>query len=539
MASQLPLRTKLAFWYGTIVALTLSVYSIYTSFSVSRELHESLDVSLARVVSSLDYLLLKNQERIYQFKNRVVTRSIQDRFSLFRELEQMRFVGPIRPSVAHEKLVDEDIGGIWSAVYEHILLNPKNYFIQIADTNNQIIWRSPNLQNDTLPTLSGFTNFTSKDTIWVASYSNDSVLKLAMEKPKHLMLDSVLVNSKVLNTNIRLMVKRTPQAIISVGYATSDIQNTLNQLFLIQMVAFPFVLVISILGGWVMSSISLRPIDLIAKTADEITAKNLSRRLPEVPTKDEVGHLVRTLNRMIERLERAFIQIRKFTSDVSHELRTPLTILQGEMEIALHSRKTPEEYEDVLVSALEEVGRLTNVVESLLELSRAEMGQINMNFQDENISKIALDVVEDISIIAESKDIKIETKIESNVIVPIDAPRIHQTLLNLLDNAVKYTPRGGYVTLSLQKNGEYVELVVEDNGIGIPKEEIPHIFDRMYRVDKARASNIQGAGLGLSIVKWIVESHHGTIDVQSEVNKFTRFIVNLPLNHPQENETYI
>lgn len=539
MASQLPLRTKLAFWYGTIVALTLSVYSIYTSFSVSRELHESLDVSLARVVSSLDYLLLKNQERIYQFKNRVVTRSIQDRFSLFRELEQMRFVGPIRPSVAHEKLVDEDIGGIWSAVYEHILLNPKNYFIQIADTNNQIIWRSPNLQNDTLPTLSGFTNFTSKDTIWVASYSNDSVLKLAMEKPKHLMLDSVLVNSKVLNTNIRLMVKRTPQAIISVGYATSDIQNTLNQLFLIQMVAFPFVLVISILGGWVMSSISLRPIDLIAKTADEITAKNLSRRLPEVPTKDEVGHLVRTLNRMIERLERAFIQIRKFTSDVSHELRTPLTILQGEMEIALHSRKTPEEYEDVLVSALEEVGRLTNVVESLLELSRAEMGQINMNFQDENISKIALDVVEDISIIAESKDIKIETKIESNVIVPIDAPRIHQALLNLLDNAVKYTPRGGYVTLSLQKNGEYVELVVEDNGIGIPKEEIPHIFDRMYRVDKARASNIQGAGLGLSIVKWIVESHHGTIDVQSEVNKFTRFIVNLPLNHPQENETYI
>ncbi len=537
MASHLPLRTKLAFWYGTIVALTLSVYSIYTYFSVSRELHESLDVSLARVVSSLDYLLLKNQEGISRLKNRTITRSIQDRFSLFRELEQMRFVGPIRPSVAREKLVDEDIGGIWSAVYEHILLNPKNYFIQIADTNNQIIWRSRNLQNDTLPTLSGFMNFTSKDTIWVASHSNDSALKLAMEKPKQLTLDSVLINSKVLNTDIRLMVKRTQQAIISVGYASSDIQNTLNQLFFIQMVAFPFVLIISILGGWVMSSISLRPIDLIAKTADEITAKNLSRRLPEVPTKDEVGHLVRTLNKMIERLERAFIQIKKFTSDVSHELRTPLTILRGEMEIALHSRKTPEEYEDVLISALEEVGRLTNVVESLLELSRAEMGQINMNFQNENISKIALEVAEDISIIAESKNIKIETKIESNVIVPIDAPRIHQALLNLLDNAVKYTPRGGYVALSLKKNGEYVELIVEDNGIGIPKEDIPYIFDRMYRVDKARASNIQGAGLGLSIVKWIVESHYGTIAVQSEVNKFTRFVVNLPLQHPQENES--
>ncbi len=534
MASQLPLRTKLAFWYGTIVALTLSVYSIYTYFSVSRELHRSLDVSLARVVSSLDYLLSKNQEGIYRFKNKVSVRSIQDKFLLFRELEQMRFVGPIRPSVEKEKLVDEDLGGIWSAVYEHILLNPKNYFIQIGDTNNQIIWRSRNLQNDTLPTLLGFLNFTSKDTIWVASHSNDSLLKLAMEKPKRLVLDSVLTNSKVLNTDIRLMVKRTHQAVISVGYIASDIQNTLNQLFLIQMVAFPFVLIISIFGGWLMSSISLRPIDLIAKTADEITARNLSRRLPELPTKDEVGHLVRTLNKMIERLEKAFIQIKKFTSDVSHELRTPLTILQGEMEIALHSRKTPEEYEGVLVSALEEVGRLTNVVESLLELSRAETGQINMNFQNENISKIAIDVVEDISIIAESKGIEIKTEIEPNVIIPIDAPRIHQALLNLLDNSVKYTPRTGRVSLSLRKNSEYVELVVEDNGIGIPKEEIPYIFDRMYRVDKARTSDTQGAGLGLSIVKWIIESHNGTIVVQSELGKFTRFIVNLPFEHPQE-----
>ncbi len=530
MAKKLPLKTRLAFWYGSIVAITLLGFATYTYLSVSRELYRSLDASLVRVATSLDLVINQKSSvldpRLLQNKPRLRT----DRFALLRELEQMRFVGPIRPSVEREKLVEEDIGGIWSAVYEHILLNPKNYYIQIADTNNQIIWRSRNLQSDTLPTLATFSNLVKNDTIWIPARDSDTILKLTFEKTKPIILDSALTNTKVLNTDIRLLVKRTSQAVISVGYVVSDIQNTLNQLMMIQLIAFPFVLLISVFGGWVMSTISLRPIDLIARTADEITAKNLSRRLPDTGSKDEVGHLVRTLNRMIERLERSFVQIKKFTSDVSHELRTPLTILQGELEIALHSRKTPDEYEEILVSSLEEVGRLTNVVETLLELSRAETGQIKLHFVEENLSRITQDVIEDISIIAEGKNISLVTRIQNDVVASIDPPRIHQALLNLLDNAVKYTNEGGKVSLSLQKNGDFVELVVEDNGMGIPKEDLPYIFDRMYRVDKARASNIKGAGLGLSIVKWIVEAHNGTIEVESEVNKFSRFKVKLPIN---------
>lgn len=535
MTSKLPLKTKLTFWYTIIVAFTILAYAFYTFISVSNELRKNLDASLINVVKSLDYLLSKKQEESpFLRKSKIFNdKKYTDKLSLFRELEKMRFVGPIRPSVQREKLTDDDLGGIWSAIYEHILLNTKNYFIQIADTNNQIIWRSKNLQNDTLPTLNGIVTENTSDTIYIISHSNDSLLKLSMEKPEKLLLDSVLTNFKIQNIEIRLLVKKTKNAVLSVGYVLSDIQNTLNQLLMIQMIAFPFILIVSIIGGWLLSTASLRPIDIITRTADEITARNLSQRIPKIDTNDEVGHLVRTFNQMIDRIEKGFNQVKKFTSDVSHELRTPLTILQGELEIALHSRKTPEEYEDVIVSALEEVGRLSSVVETLLELSRAETGQIKLNFQNENISKIAQDVAEDISIIAETKKIKIESKIESELVLLIDPPRIHQALLNLLENSVKYTPEFGKILLQVQKKDGFAEIIVEDNGIGIPADEISFIFDRMYRVDKARTSNIKGTGLGLSIVKWIVEAHNGTINVESEINKFSRFIVKLPLVHPE------
>ncbi|MFN3270548.1 MAG: sensor histidine kinase, partial [Candidatus Kapaibacteriota bacterium] len=285
---------------------------------------------------------------------------------------------------------------------------------------------------------------------------------------------------------------------------------------------------------WILSSYSLKPIDVIIQTADEITEKNLSRRLPEINTNDEVGHLTRTLNNMISRLEQSFTQIKKFAADASHELRTPLTILQGELEIALHSKKTPEEYEEVLISALEEVSRLSNVVESILELSRAETGQIAINLKMDNISKIVEEVAEDISIIAEQKQIQIDKQIEPNIFVPIDSLRIHQALINLLDNATKYSRQGGVVWIKLYKDTDYAIITVEDNGIGIPKEDLNNIFDRMYRAKKNEKSGIKGYGIGLSIVKWIVEAHQGTIEVESEVNKFTRFTIKLPIN-PEEN----
>ncbi len=523
MKFKLSLRTRLAIWYSLIVAVSLLAFGVYTYFSVYNDLKSNLDTSLRKVATSLDYLIQKEQKekQVPERSRRKRKKKDNDKFSLFRESENMRFVGPLRPSLVNPP-EEEKPDIVWSAIYEHILLNPKNYYIQIADSTSKIVWRSKNLGTDSLPIINITTVRTSDDS--TTKILNDSILTESADTWNDILSDIILNGEKV-----RLLVKSNNNAIISVGYVLSDIELTMNKLFVIQMIAFPFILLISIIGGLVLSKISLRPIDEITRRADDISATNLSLRIPEVKSKDEVGHLTRTLNQMIERLENSFNQIKKFTSDVSHELRTPLTILQGELEIALRKQKSPDEYEMVLVSALEEVARLTNVVETLLDLSRAESGQIKMNMTVGNLSKLVQSIVEDAEILAEAKGSRIQYNIDENVLLPFDGARMHQAVLNIIDNAIKYTPRGGSIYIELAKKAKTAEIIVRDTGIGIEKEELEHIFDRMYRVDKARSKNISGIGLGLSIVKWIIEGHRGKIKVDSIVNKGTTFKVILAL----------
>jgi len=525
LAVRISLRVKLSIWYSVIVVLSLLAYGAFTYFSVSRDLHTNLDASLTKVAASLDFIIQKNES--LDLKNLKKKPTVNDKFKIFRESEKMRFVGPLRPSLVSKMQDDAGNDIVWSAIYEHILMNPKNYYIQISDTNNLIIWRSKNLQNDSLPKLNDIHTSSKKDTI--SLHNVDTVIKLTYNKDMQGRIDSLFQDITIHNEDMRLLVKRTDNAVISIGYVVSEVKSTLYQLFMVQVIAFPFILIISVIGGLVLSKLSLRPIDELAESADEITAKNLSRRLPEVYTNDEVGHLTHTLNRMIERLDTSFTQIKKFTSDASHELRTPLTILQGELEIALHSLKTPLEYEHLVISSLEEVARLTNVVETLLELSRAESGQIKMNLIEGDLSKLVRDIAEDAEILAESKGIVVETSIDDNIIIPYDSARMHQAFLNIVDNAIKYTINGK-VFIILKKNKDFAEIIVKDTGVGIPDDELPHIFDRLYRVEKSRSSDIQGAGLGLSIVKWIVEGHNGKINVESLTNSGTTFIIKIPFS---------
>jgi len=509
------------------VAVSLLAFGAYTYFSVYSDLHSNLDASLQRVASSLDMVVKEEQEKLADARTRTIKKN-KDKFSLFRESELMRFVGPIRPGLIEPSEEDEpDI--VWTAVYQHILMNPKNYYIQVADTSLKIVWRSKNIANDSLPILisgnMGNTidsiDYPGKDSLAYVEFDN-------LENEKNDIFSDTEINGQ----SVRLLVKRTDNAIYSIGYIMSDIELTMNKLFAIQIIAFPFILIISVIGGLFLSKFSLRTIDDITVTADEITAKNLSRRIPELQTKDEIGHLIKTINQMIERLEHSFNQIRKFTSDVSHELRTPLTILQGELELALRKTKTPDEYEEVLISALEEVARLTNVVETLLDLSRAESGQIRMNLIEDDLSKLLLSISEDAEILADSKGVNLKTNIDRNVVLPFDGARMHQAILNLVDNAIKYTNKGGSIYIELAKSDNKAEIIIRDTGIGIAPEELNHIFDRMYRVDKARSSNVSGVGLGLSIVKWIVKGHNGEINVESIVNKGSTFkIVLNTMNH--------
>jgi signal transduction histidine kinase len=523
LAVNIPLRIKLSIFYALIVTVSLLGFGAYTYFSVSNDLHSNLDASLLRVASSLEYIIKNKPETNFA---RTLSRNSDDKFAIFRESEKMRFVGPLRPSLVNEgKGYEPDI--VWSAVYEHILLNPKNYYIQISDTNQAIIWRSRNLNNDSLPKTDDIEAFTRKDTISLKD--KDSIIKLKYDRLNNTKFDSAFADIYIQGESVRLLLKKTDNAIISIAYLKSDIQTTLYQLFIIQLIALPFILVISIISGLFLSKLSLKTIEDITRRADVITASNLKDRLPDVITNDEVGHLTRTLNLMFERLESSFIQIKKFTSDASHELRTPLTILRGELELALHKQKTPAEYEAVLISALEEVARLTNVAETLLELSRAESGQIQMNLIFGNFSKLVADITEDAEILAEMKDVKVYSNIEPDVSLPFDGARMHQAVLNIVDNAIKYTPSGGSVYIELSKTSKTADVIIRDTGIGIPDEDLPHIFDRLYRVDKARSSSISGAGLGLSIVKWIIKGHNGVIDVNSINNKGTTFKISLNL----------
>ena len=282
-------------------------------------------------------------------------------------------------------------------------------------------------------------------------------------------------------------------------------------------------------GGWLLARFSLKPVDKIINAAHDITAHNLSRRLPMPSSNDEIGRLTSTLNEMIERLQDSFEQIRQFTSDVSHELRTPLAILMGEMELALRSPKQNVQYKETIMSALEEVTRLSKVVQSLLEISRAETGQVKIDFLPLNVSDTIRDIAEDMQILAEEKGIKLESIIEDNIIIMADYVRIHQTLINVIDNSIKYNRPNGSVLVRMQTDSQCAVIRISDTGVGIPDDCLEHIFDRFFRVDKARSRDVDGTGLGLAIVKWIVESHHGTIEVESQLGKGTMFTIKFPL----------
>ncbi len=264
---------------------------------------------------------------------------------------------------------------------------------------------------------------------------------------------------------------------------------------------------------------------------DTINSDNLGVKITENFHKTELRNIAFRLNDMIDRIDRSFSHLRQFTSTVSHELKTPLTIIRGELEIALHSRKTEEEYQAIIASSLDEVLRLNNVVMALLDLSRADTGKFTMNVNRENISKLLEDIAEDAVILAESKEITVTSKIEKDVFARCDIARLHQAFLNIVDNAIKYSPDKGRIDIELKSIDKFVEVSFADSGYGIPQDAIPNIFDRFYRInDSSPGHSVQGSGLGLSIVKWIVDSHNGKIVVNSIEKQGTKFTILLPAN---------
>jgi signal transduction histidine kinase len=273
----------------------------------------------------------------------------------------------------------------------------------------------------------------------------------------------------------------------------------------------------------------LRPVVALTEQAEHIGTNEPGDRLPVIATGDELERLSLSLNRMISRLQEALAHNRRFSADVSHELRTPLTILRGELEPVVQLPSLPPSVIEAVGSALEEIDRMSKIVENLLAISRLDSGAAGMVRHPVDLCALSRSTVDQLMLLAAEKQIELRCMCTESVFVLGDEGRLMQVLVNLLDNALKYTGQNGHVTISVTASAKSAVLEVTDDGIGIPAASLPYVFDRFYRADKARSRESGGAGLGLSIVKAICAAHDGSVSLQSVEGQGTTARVELPV----------
>ncbi len=318
--------------------------------------------------------------------------------------------------------------------------------------------------------------------------------------------------------------------IVEVGSLYGPIEAVLSSLIKTFALGMPMIVAVAIGGGYLLTRRAMRKIEAITVQAEHISSNNLSERLPVFQTGDELERLTVALNRMMERLEDAFQHINRFSADVSHELRTPLTILRGELEAAVqHERLTPELL-DLVGSALEETERLRTIVDQLLIVSRLDAGDVQMEKVPLDLGQLATSTAEQMLLLAEEKSIAVHCDAQAGVEVEGDPSRLKQVVVNLLDNAIRYTGEGGSISVSAATQNGWATLTVADNGAGIPAEALPHVFERFYRADKARSRYSGGSGLGLSIVKAICTAHRGDVEIASTEGVGTTVTIRLLLS---------
>jgi heavy metal sensor kinase len=322
---------------------------------------------------------------------------------------------------------------------------------------------------------------------------------------------------------------------VETGAPMDDVQVHLRQWLRFLLVVLPIVAALAVGGGSFLVKRALLPVDKIAASAERISSQNLSERLPVARTGDELERLSIALNHMVQRLDEAFQYSRRFMADASHELRTPLTVLRGELESCIQEPTLAPEWRERLASALEEVERLAGIVEGLFAISRLDAGEAAAEWVKLDLARLAAATADQMSLLAEDKNIHVTCAAAEPVWVEGDQARLKQVVVNLLDNAIKYTLQGGAVALTVGNIDSKAVLEVSDNGIGIPAEALPRVFDRFFRVDKARSRELGGAGLGLSIVKSICTAHHGRVEASSLPGQGSRFRVELPLAAPATN----
>ena len=484
------IRARLTLWYTLLVFSTLLLFGAVSYYFTSKTLSENLDLSLRNEVRWVKNLVEPQAGKVKPSK-----RSID---ALLRKKSTLT---SIPPEGVDADTAEEQADEIWNQIFNHTLHSNKKIYIQVTDRRGTFLHRSYNLGTDSL---------TVADTIPLYA--------------------TVVTTGRLNDEQIRLAASKDKNFTYLVGYPLAELSDLLENLYIIYLILVPIAVAVSAFGGLALAHKSLRPVDEITTRARRITAENLDQSLPSRSVNDEIGRLILTINDMIRRLRDSFARVRQFSADASHELRTPLTIMRGEIELSLRSTKTPEEYRRVLESSLEEILRMTSITDNLLLLAKADQGLLRPDLSEVDLKTLVGELYEDSEALAERKKIVVTLAQNAPITLVGDRLRLRQLFLNLIDNAIKYTPEGGTVTLALEKQNGSAVFRVQDTGIGIPPGETDKIFDRFYRVDKARTRDLGGTGLGLSIAKWIAELHRGSISVISEVNRGSTFTVTLPLN---------
>jgi len=292
-------------------------------------------------------------------------------------------------------------------------------------------------------------------------------------------------------------------------------QQQLREILVVLVLGLPLIVVLAGLGGYVLARRALSPIDHLAGEARRITAERLHQRLSVPNEHDEIGRLAAVINDTFARLESSFDQLRRFTADASHELRTPLSVIRGIGEHALRETRTPPEYKDAMGSMLEEVDRLTRLVDTLLKLSRGDAGTIRLTRDVLDLGDLTREVVSSLGILAEERQQRLQVVAAEDVRVSADRLVLRDAITNVVDNAIKYGPARSTIDVRVDADAEQATVTVRDAGPGVPAEHRERIFDRFYRVDEGRSREMGGTGLGLAIAKWAVEANGGQISLDT------------------------
>ena len=323
--------------------------------------------------------------------------------------------------------------------------------------------------------------------------------------------------------------------LIRLAYSTEPLRLRLLDFVGLLLLAMPAALVVAAFAGYRVAGKALNPLEHMARQTEQITAQRLNERIPVDNPDDELGHMARVLNGLLVRLGESFEKLQHFTSDVSHELRTPLAAIRSVGEVGLQEDHSTEKYRDIIGSMLEEVARLTAMIDTLLTIAHADSGEVELHRTVFPLNDLVQESVAVVGVLAEDKKQTILVDGQSQLRVSADRNFLRMAVINLLDNAVKYSPVASTIRLRLSDGdatsdlAQFVELAIEDEGPGIPEDKAARVFDRFYRVDEGRTRDAGGAGLGLAIAKWAVETHGGTIDLKPRLPNGSVFCIRLPI----------